>query len=219
MTDALKTIERLKMPFRKDQVHWRVGSTNAKKLNCKPWEATKGIALAYVDARDVMDRLDAVVGPDCWQDSYTETAKGRVICSLSLKIDGEWITKSDGAGDTGTEGEKGAISDAFKRAGVKFGIARYLYSLPNEWKDLENGKFKDTPELPKTHLPRARLNKEVIQRALIAILDGLAAEDAMMLKETLGELDAQETDTVWHLLSSEQKTASKQILHNAKEAA
>jgi hypothetical protein len=215
--DSLKTLERLKIPFEKHQVHWRVGSTNAKKLGCKPWEATSGIALAYVDARDVMDRLDDVVGADCWQDSYQETTSGRVICTLKIKLGDVWIEKSDGAGDTGTEGEKGAISDAFKRAAVKFGIARYLYSLPNSWVPLEKGRFKNKPELPASHLPKARIDKEVIQKSLWAILSGIKNNDAGEIKETLDELSAQETDFVWRLLSSKQKAASKAILHTMKQ--
>jgi len=141
-------LSELKMPFAEKEVHWRVGSTNAKKLNCKPWEATSGIMLAYIDARDVMKRLDDVVGMENWSDTYEETAKGRMICSLSLKVNDEWIVKSDGAGNTAVEGDKGAISDAFKRAAVKFGVGRYLYYLPNTWTDLRNGKPVSRPTLP-----------------------------------------------------------------------
>jgi len=147
----MNTLEKLKAPFDVAKVSWRVGSTNKKKVqretnnqNARP---TKGMPLAYIDARDVMQRLDEVLEGK-WQDKYFETNSGRVICELSCFIDGEWITKSDGAGDTGTEGEKGAISDAFKRAAVKFGIGRYLYSIKSGWVDLDQyGKFQ-TPNLP-----------------------------------------------------------------------
>lgn len=128
------------MPFSVKRISWRVGSTNQEK--------TKGIALAYIDARDVMGRLDEVFGMDGWSDSYTETPSGRLVCTLSVLIDGKWINKSDGAGDTQVEGEKGAISDAFKRAAVKFGIGRYLYELPNTWVELENKRIKQPPTLP-----------------------------------------------------------------------
>lgn len=129
------------MPFNPKRVSWRVGSTNKEK--------TKGSALAYIDARDVMGRLDEVFGMSEWSDSYTETHAGRLICTLSVRINGEWISKSDGAGDTQVEGEKGAISDAFKRAAVKFGIGRYLYELPNTWVELdEYRKLKSIPSLP-----------------------------------------------------------------------
>ena len=142
----------LKMPFPVNRVHWRVGSTNKKKVqretNSQSAKATKGMPLAYIDARDVMQRLDEVFGVGKWQDSYFETGSGRIICELSCYVDSMWIKKSDGAGNTGTEGEKGAISDAFKRAAVKFGIGRYLYSIKSGWVDLDQyGKFTP-PALP-----------------------------------------------------------------------
>ena len=91
------------------------------------------MALAYLDARDVMDRLDLVCGPENWQSEYVETAKGRVICKIGIRVTDDWVWKSDGAGDTAVEGEKGGISDAFKRAAVHWGIGRYLYRLSAPW--------------------------------------------------------------------------------------
>lgn len=139
-------LEELKAPFPVNRVHWRIGSTNKRSQN--GGKATKGLPLAYIDARDVMQRLDDVFGVGKWSDSYIETPSGRIICELSCWIDAGWVKKSDGAGDTGTEGEKGAISDAFKRAAVKFGIGRYLYSIKCDWVDLDQwGKFTP-PGLP-----------------------------------------------------------------------
>jgi len=154
---ASDILAKLKEPFKAKEIHWRVGATNQKKVAretvdkfAKP---TKGIALAYINSRDVMKRLDDVVGMENWQDEYEETQQGRLICKLSVRINGEWISKSDGAGDTATEGEKGAISDAFKRAAVKFGIGRYLYYLGQSWVDLDNyGNFQNPP-LPQWALP------------------------------------------------------------------
>lgn len=117
--------DNLSAPFRPDAIHWRAQTVNGK--------GDSALALAYMDARDVMARLDETVGPANWQDSYEETPKGRIICALSLRIDGEWITKSDGAGQTDVEGDKGALSDALKRAAVKWGIGRYLYDMPATW--------------------------------------------------------------------------------------
>lgn len=138
--------QQLECPFPASAVSWRVGRTSADK--------SKGMVLAYIDARDVMRRLDDVVGLTGWQDEYTETQTGRLLCRLSLNVlnaSGElvWVTKSDGAGQTDVEGEKGAISDAFKRAAVKWGIGRYLYSMPSPWVDLDEHKriVKD-PILP-----------------------------------------------------------------------
>lgn len=134
---------KLSAPFQAHQIHWRLGSTNQSRVrketgnqNALP---TKGIPLAYLDARDVMERLDEVVGPFNWQVRYPFTG----CCELSIKDPetGEWVTKANGAGVTDIEAEKGQYSDAFKRAGVMFGIGRYLYDLPNTWVDLVNGKL------------------------------------------------------------------------------
>lgn len=126
MDDILKSA--LFAPFPNNEIEWRLGSTNSDK--------TSGIALAYLTARHVMDRLDSTVGPENWQDKY-EHHGARTMCYLSLRIDGEWITKADGAGDSDVEAEKGAISDALKRAAVKWGIGRYLYDLGNTWVDIQ----------------------------------------------------------------------------------
>jgi hypothetical protein len=137
--------QQLSAPFPPADVSWRVGATNKDK--------TKGMALAYIDARDVMARLDTVVGSENWQDEYTETAKGRIFCKLSIQVDGQWVTKSDGAGDTDYEGDKGAISDAFKRAAVKWGIGRYLYGLDSPWVEIEmKGNTAVLPQASKLRL-------------------------------------------------------------------
>lgn len=119
---------KLAEPFPPENISWRVGSTTQDKK--------KGMALAFIDARDVMERLDAVCGPENWQDRY-EFHGARTLCYLSIRIDGEWITKADGAGDSDVEAEKGAISDALKRAAVKWGVGRYLYDLAAPWVEIE----------------------------------------------------------------------------------
>lgn len=89
--------------------------------------------LRYIDARYVMERLDAAVGPFGWTDTYREV-DGGVVCTISISLDGEvWVPKSDVGTPSKIEGVKGRYSDAFKRAAVKWGIGRDLYedaSLP-----------------------------------------------------------------------------------------
>lgn len=120
----------LSSPFPTDAIDWRIGSRNKEK--------TKGIALAYIDARAVMDRLDTACGPGHWQCNYTP-AQTMLLCNLGIHFPGAgWTWKSDGAGATDVEAEKGMASDAFKRAAVRFGIGRYLYDLESPWCDLEN---------------------------------------------------------------------------------
>ena len=98
-----------------------------KEVQSRPGKGST--LLHYIDARSVMKRLDDVVGMANWQTKIIETASGtRVLCELSVKIEGEWITKTDGSGDTDFEKEKGAISRALCRAATHFGIGRYLYN-------------------------------------------------------------------------------------------
>ena len=52
-------LDALKAPFPESQISWRVGAMTK--------DQSKGIALAYLDASDVMRRLDEVMGID-WQD-------------------------------------------------------------------------------------------------------------------------------------------------------
>lgn len=126
MTVDLKA---LAADFPREAVSWRSQSLTK--------DGKKALALAYIDARDVMDRLDAVAGPGNWQDRY-EFHGSRTVCYLSIRVGEEWITKADGAGDSDVEAEKGAISDALKRAAVKWGIGRYLYAIPSPWVPCES---------------------------------------------------------------------------------
>ncbi|MCC6311387.1 MAG: hypothetical protein IT345_10775 [Trueperaceae bacterium] len=86
--------------------------------------------LDYVDARYVMRVLDETVGQENWQRYHMIGDNGRIACGIGIRVNGEWVWKWDGAGETDIEAEKGAFSDSFKRAGVQWGIARDLYDRP-----------------------------------------------------------------------------------------
>lgn len=127
--------ERLAMPFNPSCVEWRAQTVNKR-------DGKSALALAYIDARSVMARLDEVVGPQNWQDKYRYEGD-RTFCELSLRIDGEWLTKSDTSDDSNMEAAKGGASGAFKRAAVKWGIGRYLYDVDAIWADCEAYKRND----------------------------------------------------------------------------
>jgi hypothetical protein len=122
----------------------------------------RALALAYVDARVIQDRLDDVLGVTGWQDEYECLPDGSVVCKLRLRLGDEWITKMDvgGQSEQPDEGDrrKAAFSDALKRAAVKFGIGRYLYRLPSQWVDYDPHKrqFARTPTLPPSALPKPK---------------------------------------------------------------
>lgn len=135
--------EKLKEKFDEKDLEFRVGATNSDK--------TMGLALAYVQARAIQNRLDEVVGFENWKVSYKEI-QGGFLCTLSIRINNEWIEKEDGASVTEFESVKGGISNSFKRvASSGFGIGRYLYNARNSWYPIKkqgNGYiFAETPKL------------------------------------------------------------------------
>ena len=134
---------KLLMPFDPAKVHWRIGTTNAKYR--KQGEPFKGTVLAYLDARDVMERLDEVVDPFNWQARYPFPG----TCEIGIRCPetNEWIWKANAAGETQIEAEKGQASDAFKRAGVLWGIGRCYYDLPNTKHTLD--EFNGRPIMPR----------------------------------------------------------------------
>lgn len=128
-------LEKLKAPFPPNEVNWRIGQAG-KKGNGEVWAKV----LAYLDNRCIQDRLDDVCGPENWKNEYAPAPLGGVLCGLSIKIAGEWVTKWDGADNTDIEATKGGLSDAMKRAAVQWGIGRYLYEIGESWAEIVEGK-------------------------------------------------------------------------------
>jgi len=116
----------------KDQVHQRAAMNRAGQpvlVNNSP------LMLDYVTARFVQDRLDAAVGATNWQTAFEgPMASGAVRCGIGIKPpeESEWVWKWDVGVPSNIEPDKGAHSDAFKRAGVQWGIARDLYDDRDE---------------------------------------------------------------------------------------
>lgn len=138
---------RLQAPFSAHLVGWRAAAFNKDR--------SRALLLAYVDARAVQDRLDAIC-PDSWSFELTviegaasPTVKGRLTV---LGVVREDIGEA-GEGERGTL--KAAASDALKRCAVQFGIGRYLYDLPKTWADWNDQKHapKITPQLPEWARP------------------------------------------------------------------
>jgi len=154
-------------PFDPFDIEWRVQQAG-QQANGKRW----ALVLAYVTNRAIMERLDDVFGIDGWQNEFQYMPDGGIVCGISARLAGEWVTKYDGADKTQIEATKGGLSGAMKRAGVQWGIGRYLYDLESTFVTLldkdqkEQGydyltaivdkqKFwYDRPSLPKFALPK-----------------------------------------------------------------
>jgi hypothetical protein len=109
------------MPFK-----WRVQSFSktSKKATC----------VAYIDARDVMDRLDTVCAYG-WHRSHEEI-KGRIYAGVGITLpSGIIMWRWDCGTESNTEAEKGESSDSFKRAAVNTGVGRFLYDLDIKYVD------------------------------------------------------------------------------------
>lgn len=142
----------LKRPFPVDRVHWRIGATNVDKEGKIKWgDTAQGQAMCYIDARDVMKRLDEIV-PMEWQNRYSHASNGVFICEIGIRVFGEWFWRANGAGETAFEAEKGGMSDAFKRAAVMWGVGQYLYKIHSSWINIskKGGQWvlNNNPELP-----------------------------------------------------------------------
>lgn len=106
------------------------------------------VALIYKTSRVDMDILDETVGAENWQSEYQEI-KGNLYCGIGIKDETtqDWVWKWDCGIESRSDGDgnekKGEASDAFKRAGVQWGIGRELYTAPFIFLPLEtvsNGK-------------------------------------------------------------------------------
>lgn len=128
---------------------------NADQIEVKVKQVTqKGIVLLlYKTARTDMELLDAIVGPMNWAVDYREI-KENLYCGIGITEDGNrWVWKWDCGVESRADGDgnekKGEASDAFKRAGFKWGIGRELYTSPFVWVTAanasitgDNGRYK-----------------------------------------------------------------------------
>ncbi len=142
--DKMTLEEKLALPFAEEEVKFKPAVVTGNRA----------LAMPYVDARVIMDRLDEVFGVGGWEDEIEFLPDGSCVCRLKVKIDGQWISKCDvgGASEQPDEGDrhKAAVSDGLKRAAVKVGIGRYLYRQEPIWADYDQKKkkFAKPPRLP-----------------------------------------------------------------------
>lgn len=123
--------DKLRLPLKISEVEFRQGRTFGNKISY----------LAYKDARVDQNRLDSVVGPGYWQRKH-EVIDGNLYCSVGIynaEIK-EWVWVQDVGTPSNFESEKGAASDAFKRACFNLGIGRELYDYPNIVIELKKGE-------------------------------------------------------------------------------
>ena len=134
MNEKSKEIyEKLSAPFQEMGVDgkmyfthkWKPDHIVNGKFECTP----------FLDARQVADRLNAVLGLDGWSDNLEEITAEGIICNISAIIDGKEISRSDigmfeaKSANTQKIKSKAEASDSLKRAAVKLGVGAYIYSM------------------------------------------------------------------------------------------
>ena len=121
------------LPLLKEVIphQWRVQSFSKQK--------PIATVMAYIDQRDLMEVLDkhCTYG---WQKKYEEIA-GNLFCSIGINMpDGTTQWRSDCGVESNQDAEKGRASDAAKRAGVNWGVGRFLYDLEIQYVDANEVK-------------------------------------------------------------------------------
>lgn len=147
--DLTEIFAALAAPFPPDQVRTKPGGG--------------GRQISYITDRMVQNRLDEVIGPWNWWDRYRETKDG-ICCTLTIRLpDGQELSKENGAGfedmTAEDDSEKSGYSNSFKRAGVRFGIGRYLYrdGVPGFAQHLHGGQRPAGPGPARLPDPMDRL--------------------------------------------------------------
>jgi hypothetical protein len=173
---------------------------SSKVLSWKPQTITKdkkrALAVPYINARDVMDRLDQVMGPFNWQVEHKEVA-GRPVTGVGIRSpeNGDWIWKWDaGFVATGTSDEdqeksvKGTCSDGLKRAGVMWGIGRYLHALPKSWVDYDDARreLRSIPALPDWALPESERRQKAPDQQVSAVSTRHVSQPMRVAAQPLG---------------------------------
>ena len=168
--DPPRVIERLKEPFHPEVVHWVVTATSGGKDGRR-----RGLLAAYADPRAYIDRLNELFTPSGWTQEYSTqiipscprkvrdkqvtSAKLLLICRLTIFGLGVHSGTGEGWADD-DNALTSADAQAFKRAGVPFGLGRYFYDLPQVWVDLdEHDRPRWLPDLPAWALPVSMRSK------------------------------------------------------------
>lgn len=145
-------MDRLAAPFDQRDIKWLP----------KTVKNNRALAMPYINARAVMDRLDEVFSLIGWQDNYDVLNDGSVVCRLAVMFNDVWITKTD-VGSPSEQPDAGdrlkaAFSDSLKRSAVKLGVGRYLSKIPPIWADYDPQKkmFVGVPALPHWALPKPK---------------------------------------------------------------
>ena len=195
---ASDPLDRLRDPFPDAALTWKIQTCGENDRGV--W----ALVVPYLKTDAIRDRLDTVIGPANWKtEQFIPGPAGGLQCGLSIRVDGEWLTKWDGADNTEIESIKGGMSDAFKRAARCWGIGRYLTSLDAQFATISDrgtfrGKTKsgttfrwDPPGVPSVPTPP---RQAAVPSPGAAAPTSDLAEQKQILRLKIGRLRGQKLD-------------------------
>jgi len=128
----------LSKPLASKDLEIRVGQSGGK--NGRVWASL----LIYQTARVATARFNAIFG-GYWKTDYAIEQSGAVVCTISIydPESNQWISRSNIGTQSNIEKEKGAYSDALKRAATAWGLGLELYTFDNIFVDLKPGEYTE----------------------------------------------------------------------------
>jgi hypothetical protein len=133
--DSLRdAIPQLRRPFTPEAIRFKVQTVFKGNSGC--------LVVAYIDARLVSDRLNAVC-PDAWSAEY-QPVDGTKLMICRLRVFD--VTRQD-VGESPKGMSKDLFSDSLKRAAVHFGVGVSVYALPQItlWMKDSRGRLEERP--------------------------------------------------------------------------
>lgn len=142
--DLIETQKKLAAKFPVEAIKFLILTANeyerepgTKKISC--------LLAPYIDARDIENRLDQVIGFNRWQTEFTpihtdqNSKTASFKCRISILGRVTFFKENLGNAD-GPEYLKSAVSDSFKRCAAHgLGIGRYLYDTDEIWAETHIG--------------------------------------------------------------------------------
>jgi hypothetical protein len=117
-------------------------------IKVKPGKVSgsRAMVLFFINARDVMDRFDQVVGAQNWEFAWDQLEVATISVKGYITVYGDPVRVKSDVGEAEKEDEvwKSAVSDALKRTAVHWGVGRFLYEMGSIWWDFDpqSKKFK-----------------------------------------------------------------------------
>ena len=120
-------VHALRKPFEPELIKWKI-QTNPKEGQ------DKAIVVAFIDSRDVTERLDLATGGDWGSEFSLPQVNAGAQFSLECALTVCGVTRRDvgtvAQPRQGEDATKDLYSDALKRAAVQFGVGSHVYRFP-----------------------------------------------------------------------------------------